>query len=290
MNIHNILKNIHDNAWVLSLIILICILVTIPLTITAVENKTAQNTQAATLACVPYPPCYYSSSRCALPQTPSTGKTWCPPAEPSKSCGTIVLQGNSLATASSNQNAESCFWNAYQQCNTSTNQSGGTTLSVVQTNNNTTMTTMYTTKRTTTNGIPTCSIAYKTSDTSTCTGVTYSAQTGLQFNSCDSIGSVTIPPLNPPTVPSTITTPTPACTPRPACLDATPQCEIAMPVNGWCPTTPTPTVTTNKTCQTSADCATNQICVAPGPIRIDPTTGKSISVKYCYNKGTAIPL
>ncbi len=41
-----------------------------------------------------------------------------------------------------------------------------------------------------------------------------------------------------------IASPNPICIPQPPCLNATPRCEIAEPVGGWCPSggTPTPSV------------------------------------------------
>ena len=281
MDIRSFIRYINGHAGILSLIILIFLLISIPLTLNAVNNRTIENTQAVSLSCIPYPPCYYATNKCVLPQ-PSAGAKWCN-ISPKQSCGTIVLQGNNNSTTVRTQNAESCFWNAYQQCS-NTGQNSGKTLTVIQYTNNSTISTTYTTKLTPINGVDICSIAYTNNDTSSCTGVNYTPQVGLQFKSCDNIGDVIIPPTDTTITPSPSTvTPTLTCTPRPACLDTKPQCEIAQPINGWCSSS------TNNTCQSSLDCSSNQVCLVAGPIRIDQTTKQPIIIKHCYNKGTIIP-
>lgn len=88
--------------------------------------------------------------------------------------------------------------------------------------------------------------------------------------------------------------PTPSCMPRPACLDAKPACLIAEPVNGWCPTgTPSLTPSVMPTlipCQTNNDCPANYTCAAPGPIMVNPTTGKTTNVAHCYPNGQPLPM
>jgi hypothetical protein len=91
-------------------------------------------------------------------------------------------------------------------------------------------------------------------------------------------------------------TPFPTCLPRPACLDTHPACEIAVPIEGWCPTpTPTPTPIAASECQMCGGiagilCGPNLVC-SPNPSYPDQSgiCVKSNGTSNCSASPTPTP-
>lgn len=83
--------------------------------------------------------------------------------------------------------------------------------------------------------------------------------------------------------------PTVMCIPPPVCIYARPRCEIAVPINGWCPPltitqgipTPTPTI---RTPTPSTPVPTNTITLTPSPILTPSDTQLSLTV-YLHGIG-----